>query len=123
MCPKILTEDEVDAKIKSFLEEHNYQFSEKVVVQKKLKAVDYVVSTSDSKIAIMLFLWNRSVPYDKVYYLEEYLNKYNFDKIILICRQLSPRAKEIIHKEKLSIEIIFEADFRIIKSSPLIGKL
>jgi hypothetical protein len=67
-------------------------------------------------------MWNRSVPYDKVYYLEEYLNKFGIDKVILICRQISPRAKEIIRKEKISIEIIFESDFRTKKSSPLIGK-
>ncbi|MHA1585965.1 MAG: hypothetical protein ACTSUW_01400 [Candidatus Heimdallarchaeota archaeon] len=123
MCPKFLTNEEVEEKIKDFLVEHNYQHSEKVVVQKKLKAIDYAVTTTDSKVAIMLFLWNRSVPYDKVYYLEEYLNKYGIDKVILICRQISPRAKEIIHKEKISIEIIFESDFRTMKNSPLIGKL
>ncbi|MCE7746299.1 MAG: hypothetical protein GPJ52_14305 [Candidatus Heimdallarchaeota archaeon] len=123
MCPKFLTNEEVEEKIKDFLVEHNYQHSEKVVVQKKLKAIDYAVTTADSKVAIMLFLWNRSVPYDKVYYLEEYLNKYGIDKVILICRQISPRAKEIIHKEKISIEIIFESDFRTMKNSPLIGKL
>jgi len=123
LCPKFLTNEEVEEKIKDFLVEHNYQHSEKVVVQKKLKAIDYAVTTTDSKVAIMLFLWNRSVPYDKVYYLEEYLNKYGIDKVILICRQISPRAKEIIHKEKISIEIIFESDFRTMKNSPLIGKL
>ncbi|MCG3254130.1 MAG: hypothetical protein KAX09_09790 [Candidatus Heimdallarchaeota archaeon] len=123
MCPKFLTNEEVEEKIKDFLVEHNYQHSEKVVVQKKLKAIDYAVTTTDSKVAIMLFLWNRSVPYDKVFYLEEYLNKYGIDKVILICRQISPRAKEIIHKEKISIEIIFESDFRTMKNSPLIGKL
>lgn len=122
MCPKILTNEEVEEKIKDFLSEHNYQYSEKVVVQKKFKAIDYAVTTADSKVAIMLFMWNRSVPYDKVYYLEEYLNKYGIDKVILICRQISPRAKEIIRKEKISIEIIFESDFRTKKSSPLIGK-
>lgn len=123
MNPKFLTNEEVEEKIKDFLTKHNYQYSEKVVVQKKLKAIDYAVTTTDSKVAIMLFLWNRSVPYDKVYYLEEYLNKYGIDKVILICRQISPRAKEIIHKEKISIEIIFESDFRTMKNSPLIGKL
>lgn len=122
MCPKILTNEEVEEKIKDFLSEHNYQYSEKVVVQKKFKAIDYAVTTADSKVAIMLFMWNRSVPYDKVYYLEEYLNKFGIDKVILVCRQISPRAKEIIRKEKISIEIIFESDFRTKKSSPLIGK-
>ncbi|TET29433.1 MAG: hypothetical protein E3J70_06680 [Candidatus Heimdallarchaeota archaeon] len=122
MCPKILTNEEVEEKIKDFLTEHNYQYSEKVVVQKKFKAIDYAVTTADSKVAIMLFMWNRSVPYDKVYYLEEYLNKFGIDKVILVCRQISPRAKEIIRKEKISIDIIFESDFRTKKSSPLIGK-
>ncbi|NPE08509.1 MAG: hypothetical protein GNW80_09545 [Asgard group archaeon] len=122
MNPKFLTNEEVEEKIKDFLAEHNYQYSEKLVVQKKLKAIDYAVTTTDSKVAVMLFLWNRSVPYDKVYYLEEYLNKYGIDKVILICRQISPRAKEIIRKEKINIEIIFESDFRTMKSSPLIGK-
>jgi len=122
LCPKFLTNEEVEEKIKDFLVEHNYQYSEKVVVQKKLKAIDYAVTTADSKVAIMLFMWNRSVPYDKVYYLEEYLNKFGIDKVILVCRQISPRAKEIIRKEKISIEIIFESDFRTKKSSPLIGK-
>ncbi len=123
MCPKLLTNEEIEEKIKDFLAEYNYQYSEKVVVQKKLKAIDYAITTADSKVAIMLFMWNRSVPYDKVYYLEEYLNKYGIDKVILICRQISPRAKEIIRKEKISIEIIFESDFRTMKNSPLIGKL
>jgi len=122
LCPKILTNEEVEEKIKDFLTEHNYQYSEKVVVQKKFKAIDYAVTTADSKVAIMLFMWNRSVPYDKVYYLEEYLNKFGIDKVILVCRQISPRAKEIIRKEKISIDIIFESDFRTKKSSPLIGK-
>lgn len=123
MNPKFLTKEEVEEKIKDFLAEHNYQYTEKLVVQKKLKAIDYAVTTTDSKVAIMLFLWNRSIPYDKVYYLEEYLNKYDIDKVILICRQISSRAKEIIHKEKISIEIIFESDFRTMKNSPLLGKL
>ncbi len=123
MCPKFLTKEEVDEKIRNFLAEHNYQFIEKVVVQKRLKAIDYLISTEDSKIAIMLFIWNRSLPYDKVYYLEEYLNKYGIDKVILICKQISPRAKEIIRKERINIEIIFESDFRTMKSSPLLGKL
>lgn len=122
MCPKFLTNEEVEEKIKDFLTEYGYKYSEKVVIQKKFKAIDYAVTTADSKVAIMLFMWNRSVPYDKVYYLEEYLNKFGIDKVILICRQISPRAKEIIRKEKISIEIIFESDFRTMKSSPLIGK-
>ncbi|NHJ03672.1 MAG: hypothetical protein EAX90_02535 [Candidatus Heimdallarchaeota archaeon] len=123
MPVKFLTNEEIEERIREFLIEHSYQFSEKVVVQKKLKEVDFLVDTVDSKVAILLFLWNRSVPYDKVYYAEEYLNKYDFGKVIMICRQISPRAKEIIKKEKLSIEIIFESDFRTMKASPLLGKL
>jgi len=120
---KFLSNEEIEERIREFLTEHSYQFSEKVVVQKRLKEVDFQVNTLDSKVAILLFLWNRSVPYDKVYYAEEYLNKYDFGKVIMICRQISPRAKEIIKKEKLSIEIIFESDFRTMKASPLLGKL
>lgn len=123
MPVKFLSKEEIEERIREFLAEHSYQFSEKVVVQKKLKEVDFQVNTTDSKVAILLFLWNRSVPYDKVYYAEEYLNKYDFGKVIMICRQISPRAKEIIKKEKLSIEIIFESDFRTMKASPLLGKL
>ena len=123
MPVKFLSNEEIEKLIKEFLTEHSYQFSEKIVVQKKLKAVDFEVVTPSSKVAILLFLWNRSVPYDKVYYAEEYLNKYDYEKVIMICRQISPRAKEIIKKEKLSIEIIFESDFRTMKASPLLGKL
>ncbi|HUU78300.1 MAG TPA: hypothetical protein VMX55_08130 [candidate division Zixibacteria bacterium] len=123
MPVKFLSNEEIEERIREFLTEHSYQFSEKVVVQKRLKEVDFQVNTLDSKVAILLFLWNRSVPYDKVYYAEEYLNKYDFGKVIMICRQISPRAKEIIKKEKLSIEIIFESDFRTMKASPLLGKL
>ena len=119
---KFLSDEEIEIKIRDFLTTHGYEFKEGVVVQKKLKPVDFEVVTTDSKVAILLFLWNRSVPYDKVYYAEEYLNKYEFNKVILVCRQISPRAKEIIKKEKLSIEIIFESDFRTSKSSPLLGK-
>jgi hypothetical protein len=119
---KFLTDKEVEEKIHHFLKEHNYNFEKAVIVQKKLKPVDFSVTTADSKVAILLFLWNRSVPYDKVYYAEEYLNKYEYNKVILVCRQMSPRAKEIIRKEKLSMEIIFESDFRTIKGSPLLGK-
>ncbi|MHA1155630.1 MAG: hypothetical protein ACTSQK_05935 [Candidatus Heimdallarchaeota archaeon] len=111
MSKKFLTNEEIEEKIRVFLTEHDYKFNEKVVVQKRLKAIDFEVITSDSKVAILLFLWNRSVPYDKVYYAEEYMNKYEYDKVILISRQISPRAKEIIKKEKLPIEIIFESDF------------
>jgi len=123
LSKKFLTNEEIEEKIRVFLTEHDYQFNEKVVVQKRLKAIDFEVITSDSKVAILLFLWNRSVPYDKVYYAEEYMNKYEYSKVILISRQISPRAKEIIKKEKLPIEIIFESDFRTMKSSPLLGKL
>ncbi len=123
MSAKFLTNEEIEEKIRLFLSDHDYQFNEKVVVQKRLKAVDFEVITSDSKVAILLFLWNRSVPYDKVYYAEEYMNKYEYSKVILVSRQMSPRAKEIIKKEKLPIEIIFESDFRTMKSSPLLGKL
>jgi len=119
---KFLTDKEVEVKIRNFLKEHNYEFAEDVLVQKKLKAVNFSVTTVDSKVAILVFLWNRSVPYDKVYYAEEYLNKYEYDKVIIVCRQMSPRAKEIIRKEKLSIEIIFESDFRTTKGNPLLGK-
>jgi len=111
LSKKFLTNEEIEEKIRVFLTEHDYKFNEKVVVQKRLKAIDFEVITSDSKVAILLFLWNRSVPYDKVYYAEEYMNKYEYDKVILISRQISPRAKEIIKKEKLPIEIIFESDF------------
>ena len=100
---KFLTDKEVEEKIRHFLKEHSYEFTEGAIVQKKLKAVDFSVTTADSKVAILLFLWNRSVPYDKVYYAEEYLNKYEYNKVIIVCRQMSPRAKEIIRKEKLSM--------------------
>lgn len=122
MSKKFLTKEQIENKIREFLLEYNYQFKEKVVIRKKMKAIDFAVKTNDSKIAIMLFIWNRSLPYDKVYYLEEYLNKYEIDKILLICKQISPRAKEIIRKEKINIEIIFESDFRTTRESPLIGK-
>ena len=123
MPAKFLTNEEIEEKIRLFLSEHDYKFNEKVVVQKRLKAIDFEVITSDSKVAILLFLWNRSVPYDKVYYAEEYMNKYGYSKVILVSKQISPRAKEIIKKEKLPIEIVFESDFRTMKSSPLLGKL
>lgn len=123
MPAKFLTNEEIEEKIRLFLSEHDYKFNEKVVAQKRFKAVDFEVITSDSKVAILLFLWNRSVPYDKVYYAEEYMNKFGYSKVILVSRQMSPRAKEIIKKEKLPIEIIFESDFRTMKSSPLLGKL
>jgi len=122
LSKKFLTKEQIENKIREFLLEYNYQFKEKVVIRKKMKAIDFAVKTNDSKIAIMLFIWNRSLPYDKVYYLEEYLNKYEIDKILLICKQISPRAKEIIRKEKINIEIIFESDFRTTRESPLIGK-
>jgi hypothetical protein len=120
---KILKKDEIKSRVKDFLEEHNYNYEENVVIQKKLKPIDFQVITTDSKVAIMLFIWNRSLPYDKVYYLEDYINRYNIDKVILICKQISPRAKEIIKKDKINIEIIFEADFRTMKASPLMGRL
>jgi hypothetical protein len=120
---KFLTKDEIMNKVIGFLNEHNYSFIEQFVIQKKLKPVDFLVTTSDSKVAIMLFIWNRSLPYDKVYYLEDYINKYDIDKVVLICKQISPRAKEIIKKDKINIEIVFEADFRTMKESPLLGRL
>ena len=120
---KFLSKDEIMIKIIDFLNEHNYKFTEKVVIQKKLKPIDFEVQTSDSKVAIMIFMWNRSLPYDKVYYLEDYINKFDIDKVVLICKQISPRAKEIIKKDKINIEIIFEADFRTMKESPLLGRL
>jgi len=120
---KFLTKEEVQNKIREFLNEHNYPFEENVIVQKKLKAVDFLVKATDSKVAIMLFMWNRSLPYDKVYYLEDFIIKYGMRKVILICRQISPRAKEIIKKDKISIDIIFESDFRTMRESPLLGQL
>jgi hypothetical protein len=120
---KFLTKNEIETKIREFLDEHKYEYTEQVVIQKKLKAVDFNVKTSDSIIAIMLFMWNRSLPYDKVYYLEDYIIKFDIDKVILICKQISPRAKEIIKKDKINIEIIFESDFRTMKASPLLGRL
>ncbi|NHJ40294.1 MAG: hypothetical protein FK731_09705 [Asgard group archaeon] len=122
MPVKLLTKNEIENKIREFLDEHKYQYTEQVSIQKKLKAIDFKVKTSDSDIAIMLFMWNRSLPYDKVYYLEDYINRYNIDKVILICKQISPRAKEIIKKDKINIEIIFESDFRTMKASPLLGQ-
>ena len=123
MSRKFLTKEDVEEKIKDFLNEHSYSFEEKVVIQKKLKPIDFAVTTSDSKVAIMLFMWNRSLPYDKVYYLEDYIIKYDITKVILICRKISPRAKEIIKKDKINIEIIFESDFRTMRESPLLGQL
>ncbi|NHK30558.1 MAG: hypothetical protein FK730_04360 [Asgard group archaeon] len=122
MPVKFLTKNEIETKIREFLDEHKYEYTEQVVIQKKFKAVDFNVKTSDSIIAIMLFIWNRSLPYDKVYYLEDYINKFDIDKVILICKQISPRAKEIIKKDKINIEIIFESDFRTMKESPLLGQ-
>ncbi|MBN1327979.1 MAG: hypothetical protein JXA54_00775 [Candidatus Heimdallarchaeota archaeon] len=122
MPVKFLSKEEVQNKIREFLSEHNYPYEENIVVQKKLKAIDFLVKAPDSKVAIMLFMWNRSLPYDKVYYLEEFIIKYGIRKVILICRQISPRAKEIIKKDKINIEIIFESDFRTMRESPLLGQ-
>jgi len=123
VTPKFLTKEEVTEKIRTFLHEHNYEFEEHVVIQKKLRPIDFEVKKAEERIAIMLFLWNRSLPYDKIYYLEDYITKYNISKVILICRQISPRAKEIIKKDKINIEIIFESDFRTMRESPLLGQL
>jgi hypothetical protein len=119
----LLSDEEVENRIRQFLIKHDYNFKEKVFIQKKLKLVDFSVVKKDNSIAIMLFLWRRSIPYNKVYYLEDYLEKYGFSKVILVCRQISPRAKEIIKKEKIPIEIIFESDFRIMNTNPLMGKI
>lgn len=123
MVAKFLTDEEVEERIRDFLQKHDYQFVEKMVVQKRLKPVDFAIKKNNTRIAIMLFLWRRSLPYDKVYYLEEYLQKYGFSKIILVTRQISPRAKEIIRKENIAIELVLESDFRMMKESPLLGKL
>lgn len=122
MPVRFLTKNEIENKIREFLDEHKYHYTEQVVIQKRLKAVDFKVKKTDSNIAIMLFMWNRSLPYDKVYYLEDYIIKFDIDKVILICKQISPRAKEIIKKDKINIEIIFESDFRTMKESPLLGQ-
>ncbi|MEA2071158.1 MAG: hypothetical protein U9O98_07695 [Asgard group archaeon] len=123
MNVKFLSDQEVEDKIHNFLKEHQYNFETAVKVEKRLKPVDFAVKTSDRYTAVMLFLWKRSLPYDKVYYVEEYMKKFGFDKIIIVCRQISPRAKEIIKNNDLPIDIVFESDFRTMKESPLIGKL
>jgi len=116
-----------DYEIKQIIE--NYLDKRGVRYQKNVpfgdnKTLNYVFTNDlGETVGVYLLLWWRPVTYRTIFNLIEWSNREEeIQKLILVCRIMGERAREVINKERCKVSYILESQFRRANShNPLLS--
>jgi hypothetical protein len=116
-----LTEAEVKTKIETYLDKRGVKYQKNVPLTNR-KSIDYVFkNNSDEIIGIYLLLWKRPISYRKIFDMIEWTKTQNLQKIILVCRIMGERAREVLEKDPANVSYILESWFRKMDYNPLLA--
>ncbi|NHJ85890.1 MAG: hypothetical protein FK734_10540 [Asgard group archaeon] len=107
-----LTDTEVRQKIEEYLDKRGVKYRRNVEFGNR-KKLHYVFKNShEETVGVYLLLWWRPVTYKTIFDLIDWSNKEEIDRLILVCRVMGERAREVIDKEPNNVIYILESWFR-----------
>jgi len=117
-----LKDNEVKQIIENYLEKRGVKFQKDVPFGNN-KKLNYVFTNDNGEtVGVYLLLWWRPVTYRTIFDLIDWSNKEEIHKLILVCRIMGERAREVIHKEHCKVTYILESQFRRANShNPLLA--
>ncbi|MBN1330182.1 MAG: hypothetical protein JXA54_11975 [Candidatus Heimdallarchaeota archaeon] len=116
-----LTDNEVKLKIESYLDKRGVKYRKNVPFGNR-KRLNYVFQNSQGEtVGIYMLLWWRPVTYKTIFDLIDWSKKEEIHKLILVCRIMGERAREVIDKEPNGVQYILESWFRRSSHNPLLA--
>jgi hypothetical protein len=116
-----LTDTEVHQKIEEYLDKRNVKY-QKDVAFRNGKKLNYVFRNDHGEtVGIYILLWWRPVTYRQIFNLIDWSNNEEIDRLILVCRIMGERAREVINKEPSNVTYILESWFRRGSHNPLLA--
>ncbi|MBD3190775.1 MAG: hypothetical protein GF308_09030 [Candidatus Heimdallarchaeota archaeon] len=116
-----LSETEVRQKIEEYLNKRGVDYQKDVPCGNN-KKMDYLFKNGEGEaIGLYILLWKRPITYRAIFNLIDWTSKEEFSKIILVCRIMGERAREIARKEPEKVSYILESSFRKGDYHPLLS--
>jgi len=116
-----LTDVEVKQKIEDYLNKRGVKYRRNVAFGNK-KKLNYLFKNDHGEtVGVYLLLWRRPVTYKTIFDLIDWSKGEEIHKLILVCRIMGERAREVINKEPSNVSYILESWFRRSSHNPLLA--
>jgi len=116
-----LTDAEVKQKIEDYLNKRGVKYRRNVAFGNK-KKLNYLFKNDHGEtVGVYVLLWRRPVTYKTIFDLIDWSKGEDIHKLILVCRIMGERAREVINKEPSSVSYILESWFRRSSHNPLLA--
>ena len=116
-----LTNTEIKNKIEEYLNKRGVKYKKDVTFANR-KKLNYVFKNDHGEtVGVYLLLWWRPVTYKTIFDLIDWSKKEEIQKLILVCRIMGERAREVMDKEPSSVSYILESWFRRNSHNPLLA--
>lgn len=116
-----LTDIEVKQKIEDYLNKRGVKYRRNVAFGNK-KKLNYLFKNDHGEtVGIYMLLWRRPVTYKTIFDLIDWSKGEDIHKLILVCRIMGERAREVINKEPSNVSYILESWFRRSSHNPLLA--
>jgi hypothetical protein len=116
-----LTDTEVKQKIEDYLNKRGVKYRRNVAFGNK-KKLNYLFKNDHGEtVGVYLLLWRRPVTYKTIFDLIDWSKGEEIHKLILVCRIMGERAREVINKEPSNVSYILESWFRRSSHNPLLA--
>jgi hypothetical protein len=116
-----LTDTEVKQKIEDYLNKRGVKYRRNVAFGNK-KKLNYLFKNDHGEtVGVYVLLWRRPVTYKTIFDLIDWSKGEDIHKLILVCRIMGERAREVINKEPSNVSYILESWFRRSSHNPLLA--
>ena len=116
-----LTDAEVKHKIEEYLSKRGVKYRRNVAFGNK-KKLNYVFTNDHGEtVGLYLLLWWRPVTYKTIFDLMDWSKGEDIHRLILVCRIMGERAREVMDKEPSNVSYILESWFRRSSHNPLLA--
>ena len=116
-----LSANEVKQQIETYLTKRGVKYRKDVTFGNR-KKLNYVFKNDHGEtVGVYLLLWWRPVTYKTIFDLIDWSRKDHIDRLILVCRIMGERAREVIVKEQSNVQYILESRFRRGDYNPMLA--
>ncbi|MHA1243130.1 MAG: hypothetical protein ACTSXA_05975 [Candidatus Heimdallarchaeota archaeon] len=116
-----LTDVEVKQRIEDYLTKREVKYRKNVSFGNR-KKLNYVFKNDHGEtVGVYLLLWRRPITYRTIFDLIDWSKNDELDKLVLVCRIMGERAREVIKKEPNNVIYILESRFRRGDYNPLLA--
>ena len=116
-----LSTNEVKQIIEEYLDKRGVKFRKNVPFGNN-KKLNYVFKNDHNEtVGVYLLMWWRPVTYKTIFDLTDWLKNEEIHRLILVCRIMGERAREVIDKGPNNIQYILESRFRRSDYNPMLA--